>query len=97
MSMMIIAALSAASASITPASTIGPADWPAVAAAARRMDVPASILYRSLTARQTPRRTERDVRFCISRAAVVDGKSGHVCRSRRQWASFGISIPSHQG
>jgi hypothetical protein len=92
MSIIILAALAAASTVPTDGSTIGRADWNSVAAAARRMELPASTLYEALTTREAPRRNPRQVRFCVRRNDIVPGKTGMVCRTQAQWTALGIDI-----
>ncbi len=92
MSLFLIAALSMAGATQTPASTITADDRPQIAEAARRLNVPTRALVRAVTAPETPRRSTREVRFCIAREAVVSGRSGQVCHTAQQWARFGITV-----
>jgi len=98
MTLFAVFALVTASTTPTDASTtIGHADWNVVAAAARRMDLPASTLYQALAAREVPRRDPRQVRYCVRRGDIVAGKSGMVCRTEAQWAALGIDITASRG
>ena len=92
MSIIILAALAATSAVPADNSTIGHADWGKVAAAARRMELPANTLYQALTTREPPRRDPRQTRFCVRRDDIVPGKTGMVCRTEAQWTALGIDI-----
>ncbi len=94
MSITLIAALALAATPAVPASTISAQDRPAVAAAARRMNVPARSLYRAMTARVLPRTPGGEIRYCVARSRVVSGKQGAVCRTRSQWAGFGLIVPN---
>ena len=98
MSLFAILALVATSTAPTDASTtIGRADWNTVAAAARRMELPASTLYHALSTREAPRRNQRQVRYCVRRGEIVPGKTGMVCRTEAQWAALGIDITASRG
>ena len=97
MSLTLFAALALATPTVTHDTTIAPQDRPAVAAAARRMQVPTRSLYRAMTAPQTPRRANGDVRYCMPRARVVSGKAGAVCRTRHEWADFGLLVLNRRG
>ena len=92
MSLFLIAALSMASATLAPDTIISPNDRPQIAAAARRLNVPTRALYRAVTAPQEPRRSTREVRYCIERELIVSGRSGQVCHTAQQWARFGIPV-----
>jgi hypothetical protein len=92
MSLFLFAALSMASAMQAPASTITPTDRPQIAEAARRLNVPTRALYRAVTAPQAPRRSTREVRYCIERELIVSGRAGQVCHTAQQWARFGIPV-----
>jgi hypothetical protein len=97
MSFILVAALALASPTAAQETMIAPQDRPAVAAAARRMQVPTRSLYRAMTAPQSPRRADGDVRYCMPRARVVSGKKGAVCRTRHEWADFGLLVPNRRG
>jgi hypothetical protein len=97
MSFTFFAALALATPAVAHETTIAPQDRPAVAASARRMNVPTRSLYRAMTAPQSPRRVGGDVRFCLPRARVVSGKKGAVCRTRAEWADFGLLVPNRRG
>lgn len=92
MSMLIIAALSLAGAAPATTETITASDRPQVAEAAQRINVPTRALYRAVTVRETPRRSVRETRLCLRLSTVVEGKTGRICRTRNQWASFGLTI-----
>lgn len=92
MSIIFLAALAATSAIPAGDSTIGHADWAKVAAAARRMELPANTLYQAITTREAPRRDPRQTRFCVRRDEIVPGKTGMVCRTQSQWTALGIDI-----
>lgn len=94
---VIFAALSATTASPGADDKIGRADWDRVAAAARRLEIPANTLYRALTVREAPRSRARDARLCVRRDDFVVGKTGMVCRTQTQWAALGIDIDAPKG
>jgi len=96
MSIAFIAAVSAATFPATDTATIGREDWAKVVVAAERFDLPSSTLYHAMTARETPRKTN-ELRFCIRRDEIVQGKTGMVCRTRNQWAALDIEIDAPQG
>lgn len=87
----------AASPAAVPNDTITHADRPAIAAAARRMNVSTRALVRAVTARPQPRRSVREVRYCVERARIVSGRSGNICHTAQQWAQFGIAVTSAEG
>lgn len=97
MSFIILAALAATSVVPVDGSTIDRADWHTVAAAARRMELPANTLYEALTTREAPRRDQRQIRFCVRRDDIVPGKTGMVCRTQSQWTALGIDIEASRG
>ncbi|MBA4048801.1 MAG: hypothetical protein C0476_09705 [Sphingomonas sp.] len=97
MSFMILAALAANTAIADKNAKIGPGDWIQVAESARKMNVSADSLYMAMTSKEAPRPKTRQVRYCVPRAEIVAGKSGMVCRTRNQWASFGLEVPSRNG
>lgn len=92
MSIFLLAALAAAPAAPADASLIGRADWNAVAATARRMELPTYTLYQAMSAREASRRDPRRIRYCIRRGDIVPGKTGMVCRTDAQWDALGIDI-----
>lgn len=93
MSMIIIAALSMAGATQAPAAAITVNDRPQIAEAARRLNVSTRSLLRAVTAPPSPRRSTREVRYCIERDRIISGRSGQVCHTAQQWARFGITVP----
>jgi hypothetical protein len=95
MSLSIIIALATAGAPSAPDATILPDDRAEVAATARRMNVPTRALYRGMTAPERQRRAG-GIYYCMPRARVVSGKSGMVCRTRQQWARFGLIVPDQR-
>ncbi|MBA4040883.1 MAG: hypothetical protein C0474_03605 [Sphingobium sp.] len=97
MNFIILAALAASTAIADDTAKIGPGDWIQVAESARKMNVSPDSLYMAMTTRETPRPKTRQVRYCVPRAEIVAGKSGMVCRTRTQWASFGLEVPSRDG
>ena len=97
MSIIVLAAAALSAAVPTTHATIGRSDWPNVAAAARRMEMPAGILYRALTAPQAPRRLPGEVRYCVPQSLVAQDKPGLVCRNESQWAALGIDIAASLG
>lgn len=92
MSLLLIAALSTAAAAQSPAATISVDDRPQIAEAARRLNVPTRSLLRAVTAPDSPRRSTREVRYCIDRDLIVSGRSGQVCHTAQQWARYGIPV-----
>ncbi len=92
MSLFLIAALSMAGAAQAPATIITTNDRPEIAEAARRLNVPTRSLLRAVTAPESPRRSTREVRYCIERDRIVSGRAGQVCHTAQQWARFGIPV-----
>lgn len=92
MSLLLIAALSTAAAAQSPVATISVDDRPQIAEAARRLNVPTRSLLRAVTAPDSPRRSMREVRYCIERDLIVSGRSGQVCHTAQQWARYGIPV-----
>lgn len=97
-SMLFLAA--AASAASVPASKPGAIeskDWQAVHRTSTRLGVPTITLFRAMSEPEAPRREAETVRLCIRRDDIVAGKTGTVCRTRRQWEGFGLEIDSPEG
>ncbi len=92
MSIFLIAALSMTSATQAPAAPFSASDRPQIAEAARRLNVPTRSLYRAVTAPSSPRRSTREVRYCIAQNRIVGGRDGQICHTAEQWARFGIPI-----
>lgn len=97
MAFSMIAALALAATTPTPADAITHADRPAIAAAARRLNVSTRALVRAVTAPPVPRRSTQEVRYCIDRDRIVSGRSGQVCHTAQQWARFGIAVSPAAG
>ena len=97
MSLSMIIALATAGTPAVANNVITPADRPAVAEAAARMNVPTRRLLRAMSEPVSPRRSSNQVRYCIERNAVVPGREGMVCRTENQWARYGLIIPEARG
>lgn len=96
MSIAILAALAMASIDAPTKHSIDRNDWPQIATAARRANMPTETLYRALTApsARTPSRYQRSAQLCIRHDEIVPTKTGMVCRTRNEWAELGVEILS---